>query len=121
MSKSKYRNRKTRGYASAREAARARELHLMEYAGTISSLREQVPYELVPAQYESVPRYGKNGKRLRDKRVCVERAVVYRADFVYTDARGETVVEDAKGMRTKEYIIKRKLMLWRFGIRVREV
>ena len=31
------------------------------------------------------------------------------------------VVEDAKGVRTPEYIIKRKLMLYLHGIRVREV
>lgn len=31
------------------------------------------------------------------------------------------VVEDAKGMRTKEYIIKRKLMLKIYGIRIREI
>lgn len=31
------------------------------------------------------------------------------------------VVEDTKGMRTKEYIIKRKLMLYEYGIRIKEV
>ena len=52
----------------------------------------------------------------------MERAVSYVADFVYVDcATGETVVEDAKGVRTKEYVIKRKLMLWVHGIRVKEV
>lgn len=45
----------------------------------------------------------------------------YVADFVYKDENGEEVVEDVKGMRTKEYIIKRKLMLWQYGIQVREV
>ena len=42
------------------------------------------------------------------------------ADFVYV-RDGQTVVEDAKGVRTKDYIIKRKLMLWLHGIRVQEV
>ena len=31
------------------------------------------------------------------------------------------IVEDAKGVRTDTYIIKRKLMLERHGIRIREV
>ena len=43
------------------------------------------------------------------------------ADFVYTDADGRTVVEDVKGFRTKEYLIRRKLMLFRYGIRIQEV
>jgi hypothetical protein len=40
---------------------------------------------------------------------------------VYTTEDGLQVVEDTKGVRTKEYIIKRKLMLYKYGIRVREV
>lgn len=40
---------------------------------------------------------------------------------VYTDADGRTVVEDVKGFRTKEYLIRRKLMLFRYGIRIQEV
>jgi Protein of unknown function (DUF1064) len=50
-----------------------------------------------------------------------ERAVEYRADFVYRDKVGELVVEDAKGVRTKDYVIRRKLMLSVHGIRIREV
>ena len=74
--------------------------------GVISDLKMQVPFELIPSQK-------RDGK-------TVERPVKYIADFVYTQD-GETVVEDAKGMRTKEYVIKRKLMLMRYGIRIREV
>lgn len=94
-------------YDSRKEAQRAQELRLMLRAGIISNLREQVPYELIPAQKNE---YGK----------VIERAVVYKADFVY-DEKGKTVVEDTKGVRTKEYIIKRKLMLYEYGIRIREV
>ena len=94
-------------YDSRKEAQRAQELRLMLKAGIISNLREQVPYELIPAQKNE---YGK----------VVERAVIYKADFVY-DEKGKTVVEDTKGVRTKEYIIKRKLMLYEYGIRIREV
>ena len=48
----KYHNVKTRGYDSVREAERARVLHLLEKAGKIRDLCEQVKYELIPAQYE---------------------------------------------------------------------
>ena len=50
-----------------------------------------------------------------------ERPVDYIADFVYRDKDGNEVVEDVKGVRTRVYVIKRKLMLWRHGIRIREV
>ena len=107
---SKYRNRKVTvdglTFDSAKEARRWKELCLLERAGTISDLRRQVKYELIPSQRV-------NGK-------VAERAVTYAADFVYMED-GQTVVEDAKGVRTKEYIIKRKLMLHVHGIRVREV
>ncbi len=90
----------------------------MQRAGLISNLREQVSFELIPAQY------GDCGTDLKGKpvRVCVERSCRYVADFVYTlNDSGITVVEDTKGVRTKEYIIKRKLMLWVHGIRIREI
>lgn len=65
--------------------------------------------------YEKGPNKGrfKPGKLL-------ERKCSYIADFVYWDGF-EMVVEDTKGMRTKEYIIKRKLMLYKYGIRIKEV
>lgn len=92
----------------------------MQRAGLISGLELQKPYELIPAQYETVARYGKKGQRLKDGRKCLEKSVVYIADFVY-DQNGETIVEDAKGMRTPDYIIKRKLMLYVRGVRIKEV
>lgn len=77
-------------------------------AGRISDLQRQVRYQLIPAQ------------RIDGK--LVEREICYVADFVYRNASGETVVEDAKGYRENPvWIIKRKLMLWVHGIRVLEV
>lgn len=106
--KSKYHARKCNGYDSHREYDRAQQLKLMLRAGLISDLREQVSFELIPAH------------RFEDG--ALERSCRYIADFVYTDnATGLTVVEDTKGVRTKEYIIKRKLMLYRHGIRIKEV
>lgn len=87
-------------------------------SGLISDLREQVPFVLIPAQY------GDCGKDLKGKpvKVLLEHACKYIADFVYVDvATAKTVVEDTKGVRTKEYIIKRKLMLAVHGIRIKEI
>ena len=111
-------------FDSKHEANRYLELKLLERAGEISDLRLQVEYELIPNQYATEERYGKNGRRLKDKEILLERKCCYVADFVYTDNRtGETVVEDTKSeaTRTPEYIIKRKLLLAKYGIRIREV
>lgn len=114
----KYNAVKVGAHASKKEHARASQLRLMQHAGIISDLREQVPFELIPAQY------GTCGTDFKGKsvRVLLERSCRYIADFVYTDnATGRTVVEDTKGVRTKEYIIKRKLMLAVHGIQIREI
>ena len=107
-------------FDSAREADRYAELLLLQRAGKISDLRLQIKYVLIPAQYECYERYGKNGKRLKDGKRCIEKECAYIADFVYKEDCKD-VVEDVKGMRTKEYLIKRKLMLWVHGIRIKEV
>lgn len=107
---SKYNNAKYNGYDSKREAKRAAELKLLEKAGVISHLQEQVVYELIPSQYRIV-----NGKKK-----CIERAIKYIADFQYVE-NGNTVVEDAKGFRTEVYRIKKKLMLYFHDIQIKEV
>ena len=121
---SKYRSRKVVvdgiTFDSKKEAWRYRELHLLEQTGEISNLQMQVKYELIPSQYELRPVTLKNGF-VKMKKFCVEHACSYIADFVYIDTNGDTVVEDTKGFRTNDYIIKRKLMLYRHGIRIREV
>lgn len=124
---SKYYNIKTRAldgtvFDSHKEARRWDELLLLQRAGKITELRRQVEYDLIPAQYEAYERYGKGGQRLKDGVRLLERKVCYVADFVYTDVEtGENIVEDAKGVRTKDYILKRKLMLAVHSIRIREV
>ncbi len=107
MNANKYHAQKSGGYASRKEHRRANELKLLQRAGLISGLREQVRYELIPAQ------------RGPDGRV-IERACAYIADFVYIDQQGNTIVEDTKGMRTDVYRIKRKLMLYVHGIIIKE-
>jgi hypothetical protein len=109
----KYNNKKVtvdgQKFDSKKEANRYRELRLLEKAGEIKDLRTQVKFKLIPAQRDEA-----TGK-------VIERECSYKADFVYYEEDGETVVEDVKGFRTKEYIIKRKLMLYQYGIRIREV
>ena len=102
---SKYHNRKSGGFDSRKEEARYAELALMQRAGLIQDLQRQVKFELIPSQY-------KDGK-------CVYRSCSYVADFVYRQ-KGELVVEDSKGFKTPDYIIKKKLMLFIHGIIIKE-
>lgn len=96
-------------FDSQHEFDRWCELSLLQRGKAISNLQRQVKFEIIPAQKDE------NGK-------VIERAVSYIADFVYTDMKtGKTVVEDAKGVRTKEYVLKRKMLLYFRGIRIREV
>ena len=120
---SKYKNRKVlyngMVFDSKKEKDRYIELSLLEKAGKIKRLKRQVEYLLIPAQFGMVT--GENGKR---KRVCLERACNYVADFTYYE-NDELVVEDVKGMKKggaySVFVIKRKLMLEKYGIRVREI
>lgn len=129
MYKNKYGNRKiTRDgelFDSLKEYRRYTELLLLEKAGAIQELQRQVPFELIPAFYEEIytGEYYQRGPRKGEpkrKRVCVEKAVTYYADFVYYEG-GVKVVEDTKGFKTPEYILKRKLMLHVYGIRIKEL
>ena len=127
--KSKYGSRKiTRDgmtFDSLKEYRRYYELCLLEKAGIITNLKKQVEFELIPAQFETVPtgeiyKRGSQKGMPKMKQVCIENSIKYIADFVYQE-NGKTVVEDAKGFRTEKYIIKRKLMLYVHGIRIKEV
>lgn len=111
-------------FDSKKEGQRYRELSLMQRAGKISGLRLQVPFELVPNQYETVTVQLKTKTKQVEK--LVERKIEYIADFVYTDLEtNETVVEDVKGYKQggayAVFQIKRKLMLSVYGIKVREI
>ena len=110
----KYRNQKVslgdHTFDSKKEMNRFLELSLLQKAGEIEDLRCQVKYVLIPAQRDE-----KTNKLL-------ERECAYVADFAYLRG-GRLVVEDVKSKATKtqQYIIKRKLMLFRYGIRILEV
>ena len=106
-------------FDSKREAVRYKELKVYERAGLIRELELQREFELIPAQFEFIQK--KRGCGLK-KGKCIERAVKYKADFYYFDTEsGKYICEDVKGFRTKDYIIKRKLMLFVYGIRIKEV
>lgn len=101
-------------FASKREAGRYKYLKDLEQRGEIKNLQLQVPYELIPLQKLVTPRVVK-GKTQKS-----ERAVKYLADFVY-EYNGKTIVEDTKGMKTPEYVIKRKLLKYRYDLEIVEV
>ena len=100
----KYGNKKVKidGYTfdSQLEASRFLELKLLLRAGLIRDLQLQPSFELIPS-------FEKNGKKYR--------RVVYKADFAYFDiGKGKTIIEDTKGFRTKEFIIKKKLFEYNY-------
>lgn len=110
---SKYHNKKITYngeiFDSKKEYKRYIELSTLQKAGKIRNLERQVKFTLIPAQRD-------------EKKKLLERECSYYADFVYKDTQtDETIVEDTKGVRTAEYIIKRKLMLFMLDVRVKEV
>lgn len=122
-SKSKYGAKKTIvdgiQFDSKKEAQRFRELQLLERAGQISNLQRQVKFVLIPAQREP-DQIGSRGGVKKGK--LLERECIYIADFVYHIPEcSKPIVEDTKGFRTKEYVIKRKLMLFVHGIKIIEI
>lgn len=93
-------------FDSKKEYLRWKQLKKMHEDGEIFMLQRQVEFELIPRQVI--------GKKV------AERACKYVADFVYRKD-GITIVEDVKGYKTEVYKIKKKLMLYRYGIQIREV
>ena len=93
-------------FDSIKEYNRWNDLKLLQRAGKISDLQRQVRIELIPTQR------AESGK-------VIEFPATYIADFVYTE-NGRQVVEDCKGYRTAEYKLKRKVLLYLHGIRIKE-
>lgn len=106
LKESKYHNRKVTvdgiTFDSVKEASRWQELRMLERAGEITGLVRQQKIELIP-------------------KTKLYRACFYVCDFIYFDKReNKTIYEDVKGVRTKEYLLKRKLLYWRHGIEIKE-
>lgn len=109
---SKYGNRKITApggekFDSMKEYNRWGQLKLLQRAGKISGLERQVRFQLLPVQRDE------QGKLL-------EHARSYVADFVYTDDKGNRIVEDCKGCKTDVYQLKKAMMLYTHGIRIKE-
>lgn len=105
-------------FDSKKELSRYLQLLDLQEQGDIHSLARQVEFELIPTQREP-DTINKRGKIKKGK--TLERSVKYIADFVYITKNNEYIVEDVKGIRTKEYIIKRKLMLYLLKIKIKEI
>lgn len=71
----------------------------LKWAGIIKKIELQVPFELQPP-------FKHGGKTIR--------GIKYVADFVVTYSDGRQKVIDTKGCRTKEYLLKRKMLLYRY-------
>lgn len=124
----KYHSRKCKCFQghdhdSKKEARRCTELHLLQRAGEISELECQRKYVLIPSIREDSGEVYKRGAKKGQPKPgrVIEQECSYYADFDYMTKDGRHIVEDTKGMKTKEYIIKRKLMLYRYGIKIKEV
>lgn len=124
----KYRNKKICldgiYFDSKKEARRYVVLKRYEKEGKIKDLKCQVEFPLLPAQYEPSTEVYQRGEHKGEPKQgkLIERAVVYIADFTYTTDDGQYIVEDVKGgVKTKEYILKRKMILYFHNIRIREV
>ena len=113
-------------FDSKAEYRRWCELSLLEKAGKVSGLKRQVTFELIPTQRAESTEVYKAGpqKGLPKPGAIIEKPVKYVADFVYCDEDGTTVVEDTKGLKKGAaydlFVIKRKLFLQRYGIKIKE-
>ena len=95
-------------FDSRKEHKRWQELKLLQETGEIRDLKRQESFLLIPSQKD-------------EKGRTIERPVKYVADFTYRDLDNKLHVEDSKGMKTTDYILKRKMMLHLLGIRIEEV
>ncbi len=102
VSASKYHNRKTKGFDSAKEWRRNQELEALQRAGEISELNRQVPFVLMPS-YTIADETTRQGFR-------TVREIRYIADFTYRLKDGTRIIEDVKGMQTDVFKLKRKLL-----------
>ena len=98
----KYGNQKTIvdgiEFDSILEAARYRQLRLMEKADIISDLKLQVEFQIIQGWVNP-----DTGEKIK--------GTMYIADFMYCDKeQNKVIVEDTKGMETESFKIKWKLV-----------
>lgn len=106
----KYHNRKCvykdMAFDSLKEMQYYKKLELLQNYGKISELKRQVEFVLIETFKLENETY---------------RKTKYIADFTYKDENGKFHVVDTKGFKTKEYLLKKKLMAWKYGIKIEEV
>lgn len=119
---SKYGNREVQYHGMTFDSVLERDrwifLEAAQKAGRITGLRRQVRFELIPRQVGYKTKTLRSGKT-RQVLTVLEFGVDYIADFLYYKG-GEVVIEDTKGHKTRDYVIKRKLMRFQ-GNPIREV
>ena len=93
-------------FDSQKEGQYYLKLKMLEKAGKIRDLRLQVPFVVLETFKVDDRTY---------------RKTKYIADFTYFDDKDKLHVVDVKGFRTKEYELKKKLMVWKYGIEIEEV
>lgn len=103
MAYSKFKNKKVKindkVFDSMAEGDRYVELNLMQRAGEISGLKLQPEFVII------------DEFKIRKRSVA---KTIYRADFMYIKS-DDCIVEDVKGKKTMDYMLKRKLFLQRYG------
>lgn len=106
----KYKNKKCEykgiKFDSIKEMKYYTKLELLQRAGEITELKRQVEFVLLETF------------KLEDK---TYRKTKYIADFTYIDKEGKYHVVDTKGIKTDVYLLKKKLMAWKYGIEIEEI
>lgn len=103
MFSNKYKNIKTKvdgiKFDSKAEAKRYIELKMLLKGKYITDLELQPKFELQPKYINN------KGEHIR--------AIIYKADFMYIK-NGITIVEDVKGVETKDFKLKKKILEYKY-------
>ena len=123
--KNKYNNKKIVNefgkWDSKKEYERYLRLKEAEEKGLISDLRTQVTFELIPAITEEYVEHLKTKDKIKTR--VLQRAVTYKADFVYIKD-DEEIIEDvkiSKALIPKEFALKEKIFFWKYGKKIQLV
>lgn len=121
----KYKNKKIEidgiKFDSTKEGKRYLVLKQALYDGKIQDLKLQVKYELIPSIKEEYVEHLKTKDRVKTR--TLQLPITYTCDFQYMKD-GELIIEDVKAspkMLPKEFVLKEKLMFWKYRIRIRKV
>ena len=102
-------------FASKREALYYMQLKALQKAGSITDLELQPRFPMPPDGMWATVKGQKEMVKVKPGTICT-----YVTDFRYKNKAGETVVVDVKGYKTREYILKKKLLKYFYSIEVIE-